>query len=190
MFPWMTVGMPVPSSFSHVFCVRRMGDCRKTEHTNLALMILNAPWSSSVPLKSLTCQLRGLWRTLGWWSCMSHLQHPASTWLLPRIWWAGSLFSHCFWLVTLLRLSLTCSARTRQQASHLAEPTQLLWTDEGSAISTKLTSGCGGLGAARPALGACRSIRLRRGRMLSAMRCTSVQPRQNGLARRLDPDSK
>ena len=23
-------------------------------------------WSSSVPLKSLTCQLRGLWRTLGW----------------------------------------------------------------------------------------------------------------------------
>ncbi len=24
-------------------------------------MILNAPWSSSVPLKSLTCQLRGLW---------------------------------------------------------------------------------------------------------------------------------
>jgi hypothetical protein len=24
---------------------------------------------------------------------MSHLQHPASTWLLPRIWWAGSLLS-------------------------------------------------------------------------------------------------
>ena len=30
MFPWKTVGMPVPSSSSHVLCVQRMGDCRKT----------------------------------------------------------------------------------------------------------------------------------------------------------------
>ena len=89
-----------------------------------------------------------------------------------------------------LRLSLTCTARKRQQASHLAATTQLLWTDEGAAISTKSTRGCGGLGAASPALGACRSIRLQRGRMLSAMCCTSGQPRQNGLARRLYPDSK
>jgi hypothetical protein len=65
MFPWRTVDMPVPSSSSHVFWVQRMGACRKTEPTNLALMILNAPWFSSVPLKSLTCQLKGLWRTKG-----------------------------------------------------------------------------------------------------------------------------
>ncbi len=64
---------------------------------------------------------------------------------------------------------------------------------EGAAISTRSTRGCGGLGAASPlaAFGACRSIRLRRGRMLSAaMRGASVQPRQNGLARRFQPDSK
>ena len=48
----------------------------------------------------------------------------------------------------------------RMQASHLAAPTQLLWTDNGAAISMKLTRGCGSLGAASPALGACRSSRL------------------------------
>ena len=97
---------------------------------------------------------------------------------------------HCFWLETRLQRSLTCSASARMLAFHSAAPTHLLWTDEGAAISTKSTRGCGGLGAASPALGACRSIRLRRGRMLSAMRGTSVQPRQNGLARRFQPDSK
>ncbi len=84
---------------------------------------------------------------------MTHPQQPASTWLLPRIWWAGSLFSHCFWLVTRLRLSLTFSARARKQASHLAVPTLLLWTDDRAAISMKSTRGCGSLGAASPALG-------------------------------------
>ena len=55
MFPWRTVGMPVPSSSSHVFCVQRMGDCRKTNAAILALMTLFTPWFSSVPLKNLTC---------------------------------------------------------------------------------------------------------------------------------------
>ncbi len=36
MFPWKTVGMPIHSSTSHVFCVQRMGDCRKTESTKRA----------------------------------------------------------------------------------------------------------------------------------------------------------
>ena len=49
---------------------------------------------------------------------------------------------------------------TRQQASHQAAPTQLLWADEGAAISTKSTRGCNGLGAASLAFGACQSIRL------------------------------
>ena len=117
-------------------------------------------------------------------------KHPASMWLRPRIWWAGSLLSHCFWLVTRLRLSLTCSASARKQASHLAVPTLLLWTDDGAAISTKSTRGCGSLGVASPALGACPSSRLGRGRMPQAMHGTSGQPRQDGLARRLMPDSK
>ena len=66
LFPWKTVGMPVHSSTSHVFCVQRMGDCRKTEPTKKGLMTLNAPSFSSVPLKSSRCLSRGLWRTLGW----------------------------------------------------------------------------------------------------------------------------
>jgi hypothetical protein len=53
MFPWRTVGMHVPSSSSHVSCVQRMGDCRKTNAAMLALMTLVTPWFSSVPLKSL-----------------------------------------------------------------------------------------------------------------------------------------
>ena len=36
LFPWKTVGMPVHSSTSHVFCVQRMGDCRKTKPTKRA----------------------------------------------------------------------------------------------------------------------------------------------------------
>ena len=76
------------------------------------------------------------------------------------------------------------------QASHLAVPTLLLWTDDGAAISTKSTRGCGCLGAASPALGACPSSRLGRGSKSQAMHGTSGQPRQNGLARRLEPDSK
>ncbi len=59
-----------------------------------------------------------------------------------------------------------------------------------TAISTKATRGCGSLGAASPALGACPSSRLGRGRMPQAMHGISGQPRQNGLARRLKPDSK
>ena len=66
LFPWKTVGLPVHSSTSHVFCVQRMGDCRKTEPTKKGLMTLNAPWFSSVHLKSSRCPSRGLWRTLGW----------------------------------------------------------------------------------------------------------------------------
>ena len=139
---------------------------------------------------TLTCQLRGLWRTRGWSSCMNHPQHPVCTWLQRRTWWAECPLCRCFWLETRLQRSLTCSASARLLAFHSAAPTHLLWTDEGAAISTKSTRGCGGLGAASPALEACRSIRLRRGRMLSAMRCTSVQPRQNGLARRFQSDSK
>ena len=110
--------------------------------------------------------------------------------VLPSLWWAGSLFCHCIWLVTRLRLSLTCSASARKRASHLAVPTLLLWTDDGAAISTKSTRGCGSLGAASPALGACPSSRLGRGSKSQAMHGTSGQPRQNGLARRLEPDSK
>ena len=55
MFPWRAVGMPVPSFSSHVLCVQRMGDCRKTNAAMLALMTFVTPWFSSVPLKSLTC---------------------------------------------------------------------------------------------------------------------------------------
>ena len=40
MFPWRTVGMHVPSSSSHVLCVQRMGDCRKTNAAKLALITL------------------------------------------------------------------------------------------------------------------------------------------------------
>jgi hypothetical protein len=125
----------------------------------------------------------------GWSSCMNHLQHPVCTWLQWRTWWAECPLCSCFWLETRLQRSLTCSASARMLASHLAAPMQLLWTDEGAAISTKSTSGChgGGLGMA---MGACRLIRLRRGRMLLGMRGTSVQPRKNGLARRFQPDSK
>jgi len=57
-------------------------------------------------------------------------------------------------------------------------------------LTTKSTRGCGNLGAASPALGACPSSRLGRGRKSQAMHGTSGQPRQNGLARRLEPDSK
>ena len=81
---------------------------------------------------------------------MNHPRHPASTWLLPRTWWAGSLLSHCFWLVTRLRLSLTCLASARKLASHLAVPTLLLWTDDEAAMSMKSTRGCGRLGAEAP----------------------------------------
>jgi hypothetical protein len=116
-------------------------------------MILNAPWFSSVPLKSLTCQLRGLWRTRGWSSCTNHSQHPVCTWLQRRTWWAECPLCCCFWLETQLQQSLTCSASARMLASHLAAPTQLLWTDEGAAISTKSTSGCGGFGRGKPRLG-------------------------------------
>ncbi len=41
-----------------------------------------------------------------------------------------------------------------------------------------------------PALGACPSSRLGRGSMSQATHGTSGQPRQNGLTRRLEPDSK
>ena len=57
-------------------------------------------------------------------------------------------------------------------------------------LTTKSTRGCGNLDAASPALGACPSSRLGRGRTPRAMHGTSGQPRQNGLARRLEPDSK
>jgi hypothetical protein len=73
---------------------------------------------------------------------------------------SGSLLSHCFWLVTLLPLSLTCLASARKQASPLAVLTLLLWTDDEAAMSMKSTRGCGRLGAASPALEACLSSRL------------------------------
>ena len=65
-------------------------------------MTFDTPWFSSVPLKSSSCQSRGLWRTLEWSSCMNlnHSQLPASTWLVSRIWWAQSPLCHCFWPVT------------------------------------------------------------------------------------------
>ena len=44
------------------------------------------------------------------------------------------------------------SRQDAQEASHLAVPTLLLWTDDWAAMSMKSTRGCGRLGAASPAL--------------------------------------
>ena len=63
MFPWKIVGMRVPSSSLPAFCVQRMDDCPKTQHTNPAQMILCLNWCSSAPLKSSSCPSRGLWKT-------------------------------------------------------------------------------------------------------------------------------
>ncbi len=48
-----------------------------------------------------------------------------------------SPLSHCFWLVTRLQQSLTCSASTRMQASSMAVPTLLQRTDGGAAMSMR-----------------------------------------------------
>ena len=58
LHPFLTqtaCGLCAHSSSSHVFCVQRMGDCRKTNAAMLALMTFVTPWFSSVPLKNLTC---------------------------------------------------------------------------------------------------------------------------------------
>ena len=73
----------------------------------------------------------------------------------------------------------------------LAAQTLRQWTDDGAAMSTKLTRGCGRLGAASPAWGACPSCRLKKGMMLlQAKPGASVRPSRNGFARRLQPDAK
>ncbi len=50
---------------------------------------------------------------------------PASSWPMSRIWGAEFLLCHCFWLITRLQQSVTCSARTRIKASRIAVPTRL-----------------------------------------------------------------
>ena len=138
-------------------------------------------------------------RTLGWWSCTKVLRTIPNT--LPL---RGSsreysgqgplnpiikgLFLAGNSTPTIPHMFSNLTASARMQASPLAAPTRtrLLWTDDGAAMSTKLARGCGSLGAASPAWGAFPSSRLQRGRvLLRAMRGTSVQPSQNGIASRL-----
>jgi hypothetical protein len=51
VYPWMTVGMPVPSSTSLAICAQHMAVCRKTLPTNTALMTFATHWYSSAPLR-------------------------------------------------------------------------------------------------------------------------------------------
>ena len=62
MFPWTTVGTPVPSSFSPVRCVRKVDESLRTLPTKPAQMIKCTALFSSVPLKSLICPSKDLWR--------------------------------------------------------------------------------------------------------------------------------
>jgi hypothetical protein len=186
--------MPVPSSSkssSHVFCVWRMGDCRKTEPTNLALMILTASWFSPVPLKSLTCQWRGLSRILGWWSCMNRLRGQPCLYVAPVQNMVGK--------VPLVPLFLAGNSTPTTSIPYMFSKSKDAGSPFGCADAAALDGQRGSniykvnpwlwrFGRGQPRLGVCRSIRLLRGRVLSAMRGTSVQPRQNGFARRLQPD--
>jgi len=103
--------------------------------------------------------------------------------------------SHDFLLQILINCIPVCRIQllpsARMPASPLAAQTRRQWTDDGAAMSTKSTRGCGRLGAASPAWGACPSCRLRKGMMLLlAKPGASVLPSQNGFAKRLQPDSK
>jgi hypothetical protein len=100
MFPWTTVGTPVPALLQLRPASKGWTICLKPQPTKPAQMILCTAWISSVPLKSWSCPLRGLWRTLEWLSCVNHPQPTVSTWLLPKIWRAVSHSCHCLWLVT------------------------------------------------------------------------------------------
>ena len=160
-----------------------MGDCRKTDAAILALMTLFTPWSSSVPLKSMNHTVK--------------LYEPSPT---PCLYVAPA--ENMMGRVPLIPLFL--AGNSTPTIPHMFSKNKAAGFPSGCADAAALDGrrgsniyevnpsrrGCGGLGAASPALGACRSIRLQGGRMLSAMCGTSGQPRQNGLARRLYPDSK
>ena len=146
-----TVGMHAPSYSSNVLCVRKMEDSPRIQHTDTVRMTLRTTWYSSTPLRSSRCPSRGPWRTLGLSSCTNRPQHRVSTSLWPRTWWAGSPLFPCFWRVTRRQRSLTCSASARIRAFRTVALTLLLQTEGGAAMSTRLTPGCGSLGAASPA---------------------------------------
>ena len=90
VYPWMTVGMPVPSSSSLAICARHMVVCRKTLPTNTALMTFATHWYSSAHLRCLICLSKVPWKMLEWSSCTNHPLHPVCTWLLLRTWSAES----------------------------------------------------------------------------------------------------
>ena len=146
-----TVGMHALSYSSNVLCVRKMEDSPRIQHTDTVQMTLRTTWYSSTPLRSSLCPSRGPWRTLGLSSCTNRPQHRVSTSLWPRTWWAGSPLFPCFWRVTQRQRSLTCSASARIWAFRTVALTLLLQTEGGAAMSTRLTPGCGSLGAASPA---------------------------------------
>ena len=123
----------------------------RIQHTDTVRMTLRTTWYSSTPLRSSRCPSKGPWRTLGLSSCTNRPQHRVSTSLWPRTWWAGSPLFPCFWRVTQHQRSLTCSASARIRAFRTVALTLLLQTEGGAAMSTRLTPGCGSLGAASPA---------------------------------------
>jgi hypothetical protein len=90
VYPWMTVGMPVPSSTSLAICAQHMAVCRKTLPTNTALMTFATHWYSSAPLRCWICLSKVPWKMLEWSSCTNHPLHPVCTWLLLRTWSAES----------------------------------------------------------------------------------------------------
>ena len=174
MFPWRTVGLHAPSSFSVATCAQRVEECQRQAVTKQAQMISDMTWFSSVPLRSSSCPSPDRCTMLGWSNCTNHPRHRVSTWPRPRIWWAESPWSPAFWMAMRLQLSLTSTARTRVHVSLPDVRTQLRRMEGEAATSMRLTLGCGSLGVASLALAAWQSRRLRRGKNLPANRRTSV----------------
>ncbi len=122
-------------------CVLRPKDGRlpknRTYTTGPADMIYTLVFFST--FEELILPINGPMQDAGVIKLYEPSQAPSSTWPMSRIWWAEFLLSCCFWPVTRLQQSRTCSVSARIQAFRMALPTRLQRTHGGAAMSTRST---------------------------------------------------
>ncbi len=110
--------------------------------------------------------------------------------LWPRTWWVGSPLFQCFWRVIQHQDPSNIQQAQRLGLFRMVALTLLLQTEGCAAMSTRLTPGCGSLGAASPAWVVWQSKRLLRGGELHAMQGSSVDGKLANIEWRIWPDSK